>query len=82
MTAVFVTARRAAGDREPATAQGHRVIAGHDALIAAAEHESEVARGGPPDRAGDGRRPREAAIEGGEELRDKKNGRLGRGPAP
>jgi len=57
---------RAAGDGEQAWPQLHRIVAGHDALIATAERELEIAGRRAPDRLHGGRRPREAAIEIGE----------------
>jgi len=63
-------------DLEPAGAQPHGVVPGHDARVATAQETREVARGRPPPGRGVRGRAREALNEGGQELREKRVGLL------
>src|SRR6266571_1991790 len=59
-------------DLEPAGAQSHGVVPGHDARVAAAQDAIEIARRWPPRGRGGGRRAPEAPDEVGEELGQKR----------
>ena len=82
LTARIGAPPRAARDLHPACSEVHGVVASHDALIPAAQEVGEIPRGRTPRGRSVGGRPRKAAREIGEELRQEGVAVLERADAP